>query len=180
MDKFSFCESVHATSTSSWHIRPLTKVGRKTGGGIDTTTLCGRISRGWDIETPIEHHIDPSSYTCKACWEMFMKNEKKKGLTASKKVAQKRPATKRLKPGLTQGRRAKALIWSLKMLLPELKAIERELSRVLDEAQNDPPEGKSDGTITGRKWGEMTVIASELEMLIATVTKRPLSAPKNK
>lgn len=50
---YAFCESITAGSQSRWHIRPLTKAGRKTGGGIDTAGLCGRpqVRLGWDIAT---------------------------------------------------------------------------------------------------------------------------------
>ena len=55
-NKFSFCESVHAGSHSRWHIRRLSDAGRKTGGGIDTSSLCGRLTTkisGWDINVEI-------------------------------------------------------------------------------------------------------------------------------
>lgn len=70
--KFSFCESVHAGSTSPWHIRKLTDVGRKLGGGIDTASLCGRVDKGWDLEVEItEHHL---THTCAACAEAYRDN----------------------------------------------------------------------------------------------------------
>lgn len=46
---YSFCESVYATGRSPWHIRRLTAVGKKLGGGVDLESLCGRIMC-WDIE----------------------------------------------------------------------------------------------------------------------------------
>lgn len=63
----SFCESIHASSSSPWHIRKLTSKGRKLGGGIDTPTLCDLIyplgapiprknhtgNGGWDVAVPI-------------------------------------------------------------------------------------------------------------------------------
>ncbi len=49
--KYSLCESVTATAISPWCIRPLTKKGRKPGGGVDMSSLCGRvrINAGWDV-----------------------------------------------------------------------------------------------------------------------------------
>jgi len=61
---FSFCETVWATGTSPWHIRRLTDVGRKPGGGADTPALCGR-QVAWDLEVEItEHHL---GHACQAC-----------------------------------------------------------------------------------------------------------------
>lgn len=51
---YSFCESVHASGRSKWHIRRLTEKGRKLSGGIDTKSLCGGVSAGWDLSIPIE------------------------------------------------------------------------------------------------------------------------------
>jgi len=55
LDRYSFCESVTATGSSLWCIRPLTDVGRKCGGGVDTASLCGRVRvrSGWDIAEPV-------------------------------------------------------------------------------------------------------------------------------
>ena len=41
MNTYSFCESV--TGIGPWHIRQLSPAGKKTGGGIDSPSLCGRI-----------------------------------------------------------------------------------------------------------------------------------------
>ena len=54
---YSFCESVHASSRSKWHIRRLTEKGPKYGGGIDTKSLCGAVSAGWDLRVPIEDRV---------------------------------------------------------------------------------------------------------------------------
>ena len=51
-DKVSFCETIHATGTSPWHIRNLTDKGRKLGGGADTAALCGR-EVAWDLEVEV-------------------------------------------------------------------------------------------------------------------------------
>ena len=70
--KFSFCESVHAGPLSLWHLRKLTEVGKKLGGGIDTPSLCGRVKRGWDLEVDInEFHI--ANNTCPDCRAEYRK-----------------------------------------------------------------------------------------------------------
>ena len=72
MNKFkkmcSFCESVHASGSSPWHIRELTKAGKFLGGGADTLALCGR-KVCWDLETEInEHHL---KHCCQKCREIY-------------------------------------------------------------------------------------------------------------
>ncbi len=68
MTDYSFCESVMAGSNSAWHIRELTEVGRKLGGGADTKSLCGR-EMGWDLGVVIcRHHL---GHACKKCVEQF-------------------------------------------------------------------------------------------------------------
>lgn len=82
--KYSFCESVTATSMSPWHIRRLTKVGRKLGGGIDTPSLCGRVrkEKGWDLETPINaFHL--ANGCCPECLKLF--EEQKESLSSERK-----------------------------------------------------------------------------------------------
>lgn len=72
MPKFSFCESIHASSYSPWHLRKLTAVGKKIGGGIDTPSLCGIVERGWDLEVEItEFHLDKN--TCLNCLRAYKK-----------------------------------------------------------------------------------------------------------
>lgn len=67
MEGLSFCEGVMAGSQSPWHLRRLTKHGRKLGGGIDTPSLCGRVKPpyGWDLKVEITpHHL---WHACKSC-----------------------------------------------------------------------------------------------------------------
>lgn len=60
-----FCESIHASGRSPWHLRRPTAAGLKLGGGIDTTSLCGRVTRGWDLDVPVtEPHFE---HTCRDC-----------------------------------------------------------------------------------------------------------------
>jgi len=70
MVEYSLCESAYAGPQNKWHIRKLTDVGPKFGGGIDTPSLCGLIGppqgNGWDINVDItEHHLDEN--VCKHC-----------------------------------------------------------------------------------------------------------------
>jgi hypothetical protein len=67
--EYSFCETAVATPYSLWHIRRLTKVGRKLGGGADTLSLCGR-KVSWDLEVELtEHHLTHNA--CKKCLETY-------------------------------------------------------------------------------------------------------------
>ncbi len=70
---FSFCERVTAGPTSPWHIRSLTELGLKLGGGADTDGLCGaKVS--WDLSVKIEdHHL---AHCCKKCVEEYWKRVK--------------------------------------------------------------------------------------------------------
>lgn len=70
--RYAFCEAVTAGSQSRWHIRPLTKVGLKLGGGVDTPSLCGHVKPpyGWDLYVKIdeEHHLP---YACPECVKLY-------------------------------------------------------------------------------------------------------------
>ena len=69
---YSFCESVHATGRSPWHIRRLAGE-RKLGGGIDTPSLCGRVTQGWDLEVEItEHHLE---HACERCVQLYQETQ---------------------------------------------------------------------------------------------------------
>lgn len=78
MPEYSFCEATTAGSRSRWHIRPLTKVGRKLGGGADTQALCGRLV-AWDIATPVTPTSpvleDGVCSTCRVSYEERVKGE---------------------------------------------------------------------------------------------------------
>lgn len=69
---YSFCEGVGAGGYGKWHIRKLTKLGRKLSGNIDTGSLCRfvRQSRGWDLTVPIsDYHLNNNC--CKQCAKLF-------------------------------------------------------------------------------------------------------------
>ena len=71
MAEFAFCESVTAGSKSRWHIRQLTDIGKKLGGGCDTPALCGR-QVSWDVNCPV---VYPSPVfedgVCSTCAEVY-------------------------------------------------------------------------------------------------------------
>jgi hypothetical protein len=69
--RYVYCESVHASSRSPWHIREVTEQGLKLGGGIDTPSLCSRVKSGWDLEVRITGKH--AGHTCPACLEIHQK-----------------------------------------------------------------------------------------------------------
>ncbi len=73
MDRYSFCESVTATGKSPWCIRELTTNGQKLSGGVDTSSLCGRVKSpfGWDLSVPVSFRHPK---ICKECLKK-VKNE---------------------------------------------------------------------------------------------------------
>lgn len=75
---YSFCESINAASGGLWHIRPLTEVGKKLGGGVDTESLCGHVKKrlGWDIKPEISERL-LQRFTCKECREKYQERVKK-------------------------------------------------------------------------------------------------------
>ena len=65
---YAFCEAATAGPKSKWHIRQLTEVGPKFGGGADTPSLCGR-EVAWDLEVDITaHHLQ---HACPECAERY-------------------------------------------------------------------------------------------------------------
>ena len=95
MPKYSFCEGVHAGPRSPWHIRKLSREGLKPSGGLDTTTLCGKIAPngvkmaggrtgwgGWDLEVEITAaHLDRkwengNPLCCKDCAAAYRRYKK--------------------------------------------------------------------------------------------------------
>lgn len=76
--KFSFCETTTAGPLSKWHIRELTRNGKKLSGGVDTQSLCGALNPpyGWDLNVNInEYHLENS--TCLKCRGLYLKEVKK-------------------------------------------------------------------------------------------------------
>lgn len=86
---YAYCEAVTATPFSPHHIRKLTDVGMKFGGGVDTPTLCGRdihLSNGWDVAAVLPEDAvglmtwseprtvmnDASWSACRPCVEAYL------------------------------------------------------------------------------------------------------------
>lgn len=71
--EFSYCESIHASGSSPWHIRRLTDVGRRLSGGIDTPSLCGHVRppKGWDlVRGPADDKIR-MPHVCVKCFDIW-------------------------------------------------------------------------------------------------------------
>lgn len=72
---YSYCERKDATSKTPWHIRPLTSLGQKFGGGIDTESFCGYVTPqhgGWDVHAKItEKNLKHCCEKCRAVYKSF-------------------------------------------------------------------------------------------------------------
>ena len=66
---YAFCETQVAGPQSPWHIRRLTHVGKKLGGGADTLALCG-TKVAWDLNAEITYHQLQSC--CAACARAYI------------------------------------------------------------------------------------------------------------
>jgi hypothetical protein len=58
-----------ASSSSPWHIRELTSVGQKMGGGADTPALCGRTV-SWDRGFPF-NQLRANAGVCTICFAVL-------------------------------------------------------------------------------------------------------------
>ena len=71
MHKLSFCEPVCVTGPDPWCLRYLTAAGPKYGGGVDTESLCGRVTPyhgGWDVDVPVtQDRLGRKGHTCQRC-----------------------------------------------------------------------------------------------------------------
>jgi hypothetical protein len=68
----------------------------------------------------------------------------------------------------TQQERANAARDIVNELYPKLDEARCELRKVLDEAQNPPPEGQSDGSMTEVQWKQHRAVKKALDDLILT------------
>ncbi len=72
--EFAFCESVSASGSSPWHIRPLevTPALRPTGG-VDTSSLCGHVRppSGWDINVRFSSTTAKQVHICSRCRDLY-------------------------------------------------------------------------------------------------------------
>lgn len=71
----SYCEPVTATSASPWCIRRLTDRGQMLSGGVDTSSLCGRVRAGWGWDLPVEVTEPYDRYACKRCLKVLLELE---------------------------------------------------------------------------------------------------------
>jgi hypothetical protein len=71
-------------------------------------------------------------------------------------------------PTTTQYTRLRELRDRLLKLFPELAEIKDEMNRLLDDAQNPPPDGASDGTIEPTQYNQSRSIAEALSRLLIT------------
>lgn len=67
MKQYTFCETIHASAASPWHIRESTKAGKKLGCVADTPSLCGR-KVSWDIGVEFSL-LFTCCNTCRAVYE---------------------------------------------------------------------------------------------------------------
>jgi hypothetical protein len=67
--EYSFCETVTASGSTPWHIRPLSATGRKLSGGADTDALCGR-KVAWDVGVPLTvFHLSRCCWKCRRIFD---------------------------------------------------------------------------------------------------------------
>lgn len=71
-DTFGYMESVSAGSRSPWHIRLIpAEETPKFGGGVTTPSLCGRVTKGWDLKVPLSEKHD--QHICKECLAAYLR-----------------------------------------------------------------------------------------------------------
>jgi hypothetical protein len=70
---------------------------------------------------------------------------------------------------VTQLERATAARKKLLDLFPQIVQAKNELQCVLDEAQNVPPLGEADGSISETKWKQLSLVANYITRLIASL-----------
>ena len=73
MSAYFLCEPSGATAMTRWHIRPSGPGGPRYSGGVDTTSLCGRITpqrNGWDLRVDFAETLRSPlgrAHVCAAC-----------------------------------------------------------------------------------------------------------------
>jgi len=68
---FAYMESIHAGGASKWHMRRLPPDGvLKLGGGITTPSLCGKVTKGWDLAVPLSGRHE--RHTCEECTRIYL------------------------------------------------------------------------------------------------------------
>ena len=78
--EYAFCEPVHAAPLARWCIRRLDGAGLKLGGGITTSSLCGRTKQGWDLEVRIrpEMLVPTDKIVCLSCKPHYLRLQAEK------------------------------------------------------------------------------------------------------
>lgn len=78
---YSFCESTAAPPLGGWHLRKMTAIGKKLGGGVDTDGLCGfpKSPYGWDLQVGLtEHHLTKNM--CSRCLVIYKEEQANVGV----------------------------------------------------------------------------------------------------
>jgi hypothetical protein len=70
---------------------------------------------------------------------------------------------------MTQLQRATAARQRLQDLFPQIAEAKDELHRVVDEAQNRPPEGLADGTIDEVRWKQFSSVVRNANGLLVSL-----------
>lgn len=66
---------------------------------------------------------------------------------------------------MTQLERAQQSIASLREMFPRLEAIKEDLHHIMGEAQNRPPQGRSDGSMTEEQFSRTRTVEQALRDL---------------
>jgi hypothetical protein len=78
---------------------------------------------------------------------------------------------------MSQLKRADALRADLKKFFPELDRIKQDLERLLDEAQNVPPHGNADGTVSVVQYRQLRGVERAVRDLLLSLDSIPSPSP---
>lgn len=74
LSAYTFCEPSFAGPRAPWCIRKLSRNGKRLGGGVDTSSLCGRVkpcdiggTGGWDLPNQLGEQDLEAEFTCRKC-----------------------------------------------------------------------------------------------------------------
>lgn len=68
-----------------------------------------------------------------------------------------------------QRTRATSQVRALKALFPDLARVKDELELVLNEAQNPPPQGRADGSISPELWAQLRQVRVALRDVLVAI-----------
>ena len=74
LNEYVFCETNFAYK---WHIRKLTEIGPKYGGGADSNALCG-LNISWDLKSKIPDKKYLEYNICNSCYAAYLLIKKEK------------------------------------------------------------------------------------------------------